>query len=83
MIVGRQSAAPFRLWKEGRADRPVTIRRKKAGKKSKAPTPIPSAIPLARRLYVPRAQQQELHDALKRFNVLVAHRRFGKGALYH
>jgi phage terminase large subunit len=32
----------------------------------------------ARRLYVPRTQQGDLHSALKRFNVLVAHRRFGK-----
>lgn len=28
--------------------------------------------------YKPRAQQQELHDNLKRFNVLPCHRRFGK-----
>ena len=54
---------------------------KRAGKKKEEPIPTPLAPP--RRLYVPRAQQQELHDALKRFNVLVAHRRFGKGALYH
>jgi len=52
----------------------VAIRQKRTRKTSAVPTP---ALP-ARRLYVPRAQQQELHDALKRFNVLVAHRRFGK-----
>jgi hypothetical protein len=30
------------------------------------------------RLYAPRPHQSDLHRALKRFNVLVAHRRFGK-----
>jgi len=34
-------------------------------------------------MYTPRPQQAELHRTMKRFNVLVAHRRFGKGALYH
>ena len=29
-------------------------------------------------LYAPRAHQARLHESLKRFNVLVAHRRFGK-----
>ena len=28
--------------------------------------------------YVPREHQQELHESFKRFNVIVAHRRFGK-----
>lgn len=31
--------------------------------------------------YAPRAQQAAIHDSLKRFNVLVAHRRFGKTVL--
>lgn len=31
--------------------------------------------------YSPREQQQEIHDNLKRFNVLVCHRRFGKTVL--
>ena len=31
--------------------------------------------------YEPRALQQEIHDSLKRFNVLVCHRRFGKTVL--
>src|SRR5260221_702405 len=30
------------------------------------------------KIYTPRPQQAELHRTLKRFNVLVAHRRFGK-----
>jgi phage terminase large subunit len=34
-------------------------------------------------MYTPRPHQAELHRTMKRFNVLVAHRRFGKGALYH
>jgi hypothetical protein len=34
-------------------------------------------------LYVPRTHQARLHGRLERFNVLVAHRRFGKGALCH
>jgi len=34
-------------------------------------------------LYTPRPLQTRLHEAVKRFSVLVAHRRFGKGALYH
>ena len=29
-------------------------------------------------MYTPRPQQAELHRTMKRFNVLVAHRRFGK-----
>lgn len=33
--------------------------------------------------YRPRALQADLHRRLKRFNVLVAHRRFGKDVLYH
>jgi phage terminase large subunit len=33
---------------------------------------------LTHRLYKPRPQQRILHDSLKRFNALVAHRRFGK-----
>jgi hypothetical protein len=32
-------------------------------------------------LYVPRPHQAEIHRALKRFNVLVCHRRFGKTVL--
>jgi len=31
--------------------------------------------------YAPRPQQAAIHDSLKRFNVLVAHRRFGKTVL--
>lgn len=33
--------------------------------------------------YRPRALQQVLHRRMRRFNVIVCHRRFGKGALYH
>jgi len=57
----------------------VALQRKKSGKRRReARTNAP-----ARRLYIPRAHQRDLHDRLKRFSVLVAHRRFGKGALYH
>ena len=31
--------------------------------------------------YKPRQLQKEIHDSLKRFNVLVCHRRFGKSVL--
>src|SRR3990167_7893701 len=31
--------------------------------------------------YAPRELQQQIHDSLKRFNVLVCHRRFGKTVL--
>lgn len=31
--------------------------------------------------YLPRGHQQSLHDSLKRFNVIVCHRRFGKTVL--
>jgi hypothetical protein len=33
--------------------------------------------------YRPRPLQRLLHRRMKRFNVIVCHRRFGKGALYH
>jgi hypothetical protein len=33
--------------------------------------------------YKPRPLQREVHKSLKRFNVLVCHRRFGKSVLSH
>jgi hypothetical protein len=41
-------------------------------------SPALAQTPPRRRHYAPRAHQHELHDALERFSVLVAHRRFGK-----
>ena len=43
-----------------------------------APAPPPSSV---RMRYEPRPLQAEIHAALRRFNVLVCHRRFGKTTL--
>src|ERR1035437_11119113 len=37
--------------------------------------------PIISTVYTPRPLQQEIHSKLKRFNVLVCHRRFGKTVL--
>lgn len=42
------------------------------------PRPLPDGATRVVHLYRPRRLQAELHQRLRRFNVLVAHRRFGK-----
>lgn len=42
---------------------------------------VPQGVDLISTGYVPRPLQQELHKAFNRFNVIVAHRRFGKTVL--
>ena len=56
----------------------MASRPKKSGKRPAADKATLTPTPPKRRHYAPRAHQQELHDVLERFSVLVAHRRFGK-----
>ena len=75
MIVGRQSVAPFSL-PAGRADGPWHRDRRKRGSGRWRTRSFHT--PPKHRHYAPRTHQAPLHDALERFSVLVAHRRFGK-----
>jgi len=56
----------------------VASRPKKSGKRPAVDKVIPAPAPPKRRHYAPRIHQSNLHKLLKRFSVLVAHRRFGK-----
>jgi hypothetical protein len=62
------------------ASRPKTPAKRQRAAKAKEIEAATAASepPPRRRHYSPRRQQSALHHSLKRFNVLVAHRRFGK-----